>query len=187
AIMTTEQTQFLPNNLMNALDSSKATNWVAEHHTIIKPNNLENERQIFTPMLFFSCLLAFMIFFSFATTKVPIKILGILDGALFFITGLVGVVLLFMWFGTNHAMCKSNYNLAWALPTHLFMSFWIRSKKKWARYYFAATAISLILLLIGWYFLPQRLNSSFIPFVLLLIYRSSAMFYYYNPVDNDDE
>lgn len=187
AIMTTEQTQFLPDNLMYTLDSSKATQWVAEHHTILPPGNLEKKRQIFTPMLFFSCLLACVIFFSFVTGKLPIKLLGILDGILFFVTGLVGVVLLFMWFGTDHVMCKNNYNLLWAFPTHFIMSFWIRSRKKWARYYYAVTAISLMILLPIWYFLPQQLNVSFIPFVLLLIYRSSAMFYFYNPVDNDNE
>jgi len=77
-----------------------------------------------------------------------------------------------MWTGTDHAMCKYNYNLLWALPTHLVMSFFTRSNKRWVKKYFAVSAVLGVLLLVSWFFLPQELNNAFLPILLLLIYRS---------------
>jgi uncharacterized membrane-anchored protein len=71
-------------------------------------------------------------------------------------------------------MCRNNYNLSWALPTHAVMAFFIHSKKGWARKYFIVTAVINSLVLIAWFFLPQQMNPAFIPIVLLLIVRSIA-------------
>jgi hypothetical protein len=79
-----------------------------------------------------------------------------------------------MWFGTEHAMCSNNYNIIWALPTHIVAAFYIHGHKTWARKYFRYTAIINILLLLGWFIFPQGLNSAFLPVILLLIYRSLA-------------
>ena len=35
------------------------------------------------------------------------------------VTGLVGVLLTFLWFGTDHADTRFNLNVLWAFPLHL--------------------------------------------------------------------
>jgi hypothetical protein len=99
------------------------------------------------------------------------------DGFIFFITGLVGILILFMWFGTDHVMCRNNYNLLWALPTHAITAFYIHSKKRSIANYFKLTTIINSALLLAWFFLPQHMNTSLIPFIMLLIFRSAMAGY----------
>jgi hypothetical protein len=48
------------------------------------------------------------------------------------ITGVLGVLILLMWFGTDHQCCRDNLNILWALPTNLIAAF--MPKKGKARY-----------------------------------------------------
>jgi hypothetical protein len=82
-----------------------------------------------------------------------------------------------MWTGTNHAMCRYNFNLLWALPSHAVFAFLISSKQVWVRHYFGATALLGAFLLLGWFFLPQQMNPAFIPLVVLLMFRSAGIYY----------
>jgi uncharacterized membrane-anchored protein len=60
----------------------------------------------------------------------------------------------------------------WTWPTNIIAAFLLPSQKKWVRKYFGIQAAALILLLISWFFLPQQLNASLIPIILLVIFRS---------------
>lgn len=64
----------------------------------------------------------------------------IIGNLLLIITGLLGVLILFMWFATDHQTCSNNMNLLWALPTNLMFVF----KKQ--RYKYALIAIILLLI-----------------------------------------
>jgi hypothetical protein len=86
--------------------------------------------------------------------------------------GCAGVLLLFMWFGTEHALCANNYNLVWALPTHLVATFFIRKNAAWVKLYFRIVFALTVLLLLLWAFLPQHLNSALLPLVFLIALRS---------------
>jgi hypothetical protein len=103
------------------------------------------------------------------------KAAGIMDFLLFFILGLVGILLLFMWFGTDHALCANNYNLAWALPTHAAASFFVHKKRGWVQLYFKIVFWLLVLLLIVWGFLPQQMNAGFLPLVAAIAIRSRVL------------
>ncbi|WP_018630030.1 DUF4105 domain-containing protein [Niabella aurantiaca] len=43
--------------------------------------------------------------------------------AVLFLTGLLGLQLLFMWLFTNHQSCAYNWNILWAFPLNVFMAF----------------------------------------------------------------
>ncbi|CAN5873944.1 DUF4105 domain-containing protein [soil metagenome] len=173
AVMTTAQQQFLPDNLMLALDKSEPSIVITSTNLYqLSTNN--NKAGWFTPMLFFSSLLIFFLLLSLSKNKYLQMLLKGLDGFLFFATGLLGIVLIFMWVGTDHSMTKDNYNLWWALPFHIIMAFLINSNKTFVKKYFLFTAISLLLLLLAWAFLPQQLNIALIPFVLLLAFRAGV-------------
>jgi hypothetical protein len=170
AVMTTEQQQFLPDNLMNTFDSSD--NLVISSANLYPYQSKAATTSWLNPMIIFSLLLFFIILLDFSKNKIAAVFLKAFDYLLFFTTGLLGIVLLFMWFGTDHAMCKNNYNLLWALPTHFIAAFFIGSNKKIMKKYFLLTAVAMLLLLLSWYFLPQQLNISLLAIVLLLLYRS---------------
>ena len=173
AVMTTEQTQFLPDILMKALDSSNQQNHLVISSKQVYPFIANNNKQpFFTPLLIFSFLLISIVLLSLSANKKAIAFINSFDGLLFFITGALGFLFVFMWAFSDHSMVKNNYNLIWAWPIHLIFSFFVSSKKQWVKNYFICTAIGLMIVLLSWFFLPQQMNNALIPILLILIYRS---------------
>jgi hypothetical protein len=176
-IMTTAQSQFLPDNLMTTFDSCKSSSPLVLSKTDLYPLVKQKPAYfIFSPMLVFWILLLIIIVFSFNPAPFAKNFLLSFDGLLFFLTGFFGIIFIFMWTCTDHTLCKDNFNLLWAWPTHAILAFFVRSKKNIVKNYFALTAIFLTLLLLIWFFLPQQLNSALLPIILLLIYRSTARY-----------
>ena len=173
AVMTPAQQQFLPDNLMKAIDKSSNTTLVLASKNLYELSPKNEDAGWFTPMFFFCSLLLLFVLLSLSKNKNVQMLLKGLDGVLFFLTGLLGFILIFMWTSTDHSMTKDNYNLLWAWPTHLVISFFINNNKGFVKKYFLATAVGLALVLLAWAFLPQQMNNALIPFVLLLLYRSA--------------
>lgn len=171
AVMTAEQMQFLPNNLMKSLDSSRNKDVLAKQN-LYAISNEASQKPLLTPFTFFSILLIAIFLTGLSKAKFATVFLQGFDGLLFFVTGALGILLIFMWAATDHQMCKNNFNLLWALPTHAIAAFFVSSKKNWVKKYFRFTALVLMLVLISWMFLPQQMNNGLIPFIVLLIYRS---------------
>ena len=170
-VMSPENMQFLPDNLMKSLDSS-SNPMVASSHNLYSITNKNAKGTFFTPFLIFSLLAIFIVLLGYTKNKFAQAFLQGFDGLFFFITGLLGIIIMLMWFGTEHSMTKDNFNLTWAWPTHTIIAFFVNSKKSWAQKYFKFTAVALVAVLISWLFLPQQMNNGLIPIVLLLIYRS---------------
>ena len=103
---------------------------------------------------------------------------NVFDFILFFIVGLVGVLVIFLWFFTDHTNTLNNLNIIWALPTHIVMTFFLLSRQRnnFTRKYFLITAIISMLLVVTWVFLPQRLNPSLIPVVLAIAMRAFRVY-----------
>lgn len=75
--------------------------------------------------------------------------------SLFFITGLLGLLILFMWFGTDHQACNYNWNFLWLMPAGVAGAF---LNGKWIRWYalfaFGMTFIAFAVHLAGMQELP---------------------------------
>ena len=175
--MTAEQMQFLPDNLMKSLDSANHP-LILSHQDLYTINNESGKSSIFSPLVIFSVLLIVIALISLSKNKFAQRFLQGFDGLLFFCTGVLGIILIFMWFGTDHSMTKNNFNLLWAWPMHIVIAFFVNSNKSWVKKYFALTSVALVLVLLAWFFLRQHLNVSLIPFVLLMIYRSATKVFF---------
>ena len=173
AIMTTKETEFLPDNLMLTLDSSNQQKQLLISTTNLYPLKSDNNTQsFFTPLIVFSLLLLFIIALSLVNNKPAIIFLHGFDGLLFFLMGTLGILFAFIWIASDHLMLKSNLNLLWAWPTHIIISFFVNNKSSWVKKYFAVTATGLIIVLLSWFFLPQQMNNTLLPIVLILLYRT---------------
>ena len=175
AVMTPREVMFLPDYLLMKFDSATINNHelVAEKkpvYEMVLPDNTKNNLN--HPAFIFTCLFALTAFFSFFKNPAIQTILASLDGLLFFITGLLGFLLVFMWFGTDHIMTKNNYNLLWAWPTNAIAAVYINSGKRWVKVYYLVYAIFGILLIGSWFFLPQLMNPALLPIIGILIFRS---------------
>jgi len=175
AVMTTEQMQFLPDNLMKSLDSGNV-NWplVSQVSDILKMSDTytTGNKNSLSPTIIFTILLGFIIALGFVKNNFIQNTLHGFYGLFFFLTGLLGCILIFMWLGTDHAMCKNNFNLLWAWPTHVVAALFINTKKRWVKKYCLFTIIGLSILMLVWFFLPQQMSNGLIPLVFLQIYIS---------------
>ncbi len=99
------------------------------------------------------------------------KLFQFSDRFLFFVTGLLGVFVVFLWFFTDHTATKWNFNLLWANPINLIFAFvsskkWSGWKLQWMKIYF----FILLSTLLFWFVLPQRLNMAVIPIIFALMF-----------------
>lgn len=174
AVMTIPQQQFLPENLMKALDSTSNTSIVSSSNNLYALSETNFEKTFFTPMvLFISPLMVFVILSLFKNT-ITQKVLHVLDVLLFFAVGLLGLLLVFMWVGTDHIMTKNNYNLLWAWPLHIVYAFFMHKNHKRVKALSMLITIFLVLLLCSWFFLEQLMNNALLPLIILMIWRSAA-------------
>lgn len=178
AVMTIAQSQFLPDNLMKSFEIINSDHPLLLSTTDLYPvNRQDNKGFLITPMLAFSFLFAIILLVSLSKAKPAITFLQGFDGILFFLTGAMGILIVLMWWATDHSMTKDNYNLLWAWPTHLIAAFFVNSRKEWARKYFGFTTAALLIVLLSWFFLPQQLNNALLPFVMLIAFRSATKFF----------
>ena len=169
-----KEAMFLPDYLLKGFDSASVNGQPLVHppQTILEMPSTLKDRSWFTPALVFSLLFLLIVAMSLVPSEWVQKTVTIFDFLFFFTLGLAGLLLLFMWFGTDHKVCQNNYNLLWALPTNIVLAFFVHSKKRWVKNYFQIVLWLTIVLALAWFFLPQQMNTALLPIVLLIIYRS---------------
>jgi len=179
--LTNNETMFLPDYLLKGFDSSTVgeKKLVLEKHEILKPTLPKPKNTLLSPFVVFTIL--FLLTAALSFFRNADKFLAAFDFILFFLSGALGVFILFMWFGTDHPECKNNFNLAWAFPFHFIIVFFLFRKRGpvvigWLKYYFFINSIILLVLLIVWKWLPQQMNNALIPLVCLLLVRSYAQY-----------
>lgn len=175
AIMQPREVMFLPDYLMKTFDNSTIANrpLVSKSSSLYDIELSANGKDNLThPFFIFLCLFILIAMLSFSKNAVVQKLLHSFDGFLFFITGMLGLLILFMWIGTDHVMCNNNYNLLWAWPTHAIAAFYIHSEKAWAKKYFLVYALFSLILVVFWFALPQQMNVALLPIIGIAILRS---------------
>jgi hypothetical protein len=183
-IATPSQYMFLPDQLMNAignatvLSDSGKTAFVTKNTVLYKANPPKNEGSFITPAMVFAALLLIGGAATFLNWKKrPQKF--VYDGILFLILGLFGLLLVFLWFGTDHHVTVHNWNLVWAFPTHIFAAIVLFKKKRsvFTGYYFLLNGIVVLIFTACISILPQEINTSIVPLLLLIILRSFTLYY----------
>lgn len=174
-----EQTMFLPDYLFKGFDSASIGNkpLVVERRPVYTaPSATTSSKSFFTPFIAFTAILILFIALTLLRRQWSKKVLGFFDFLLFFCAGLLGILLVFMWTGTDHMLCRNNYNLLWALPFHAVAAFFLNRKTKKTNQYWALCVLAYALLLALWVVLPQDLNKDLLPLIVLLGWRSWRQF-----------
>jgi hypothetical protein len=98
----------------------------------------------------------------------------LLDYLLFAYNGLIGIVLLLLWFATDHTSTADNWNVFWAWPTSVLILPFLRNPEKRIalKWYFLVFAGIMALVLAAWPWIPQDLHEANIPLILALAVRS---------------
>jgi len=83
----------------------------------------ENRALIFlTPLFWLGILLVLVCYITYTDYK-NFRRNKWLDFFLFSVTGLAGVLIVFLWFGTDHLATKGNFNSLWAFAPNIFIAF----------------------------------------------------------------
>jgi hypothetical protein len=143
-VMTNEEIMFLPDYLRDGVGGATVnTKRISTDPVVIISGEklpIPGVDQPFFVMLLF-CLLT-----AIGLMVERYVVLGkIMSFIALFISGLLGCIILVMWFWTDHKACSDNYNLLWALPTNLFLAF--APKRKKGKY--ALIAILLLIVSLG--------------------------------------
>lgn len=103
-----------------------------------------------------------------------LRVLGkVMTSLLLLVTGLLGILILVMWFGTDHQGCQDNYNLLWALPTNIILAISQRRRGRYALIAIVLLLLSLVLHITGVQQLPLLELG---PLLLALLYIYGAIY-----------
>lgn len=148
---------------------------VTETVIVYESREEESQKTPFTPLAVFSTLFAILTVLSFRDIRRR-KASSWADIGLFSVLGVLGVALLLLWLATDHHSTAKNFNLIWALPTHVIAALALIKKPGWLTWYFLVTAIISIGLLVTWSILPQKLHFAFIPLVMAIGLRAYTQY-----------
>lgn len=84
------------------------------------------------------------------------------------IFALLGLLVLSLGIYSNHEAVSTNLNVLWTLPALFVLIF--GHSKKYAKYFNSAYLIILLLHLINWFWLPQQLSLTFLPWMFLMTF-----------------
>ena len=177
-LVSNENLMFLPLNVEEIFDKSlvenngSIKNLVKSKNTLIE--SFENKNKLNNIGFYSWILLAITL--SLIVFKLD-KALRVWSSLNLFIIGLLGIVLVFMWIGTDHNATKMNFNLLWASPFHFILIFCL-IKKSWNNFTYWYLILSLILIfttILFWFTLTQEFNSFVKPIILELV----IIYYYY--------
>jgi len=107
------------------------------------------------------------------------KLMKGLDVALFGSVGILGLVVAFLWFFTDHSATAWNWNILWAFPGHLVLVWGLvaRPNATWISTYLLFAMGATIITLLLWMFGLQSFSPALIPILLLILLRSNFLFY----------
>ncbi len=171
--VSNDEAMFMPEFFMKGLAEAKKQNSpLANNATVLLQSDIPQNASVkFIPLIILTIISVIIFFISklkFAWAK---TVISFVDSLLLYITGLIGILILFMWFATDHTVCENNFNLAWALPFNLPVAFALIKKPAWLSNYFFIAAVITALLLAAWFWLPQQMNIALLPVVILLLSR----------------
>lgn len=185
---------FLPDYLKSAFDSAKIyrnNHWeslVLRKSILYQAPEVQTSGSVFSPALFFWALFLLSAYLTYRNIKKG-KESFLADSVLLVLLSLLGFLLVFLWFFTDHNVTIHNWNLWWATPLHLPVAFLLirRSAPLVLRWYFLVYAVVCFSLIAFWKVLPEEFNVAIFPLLLLLGMRSLYISNYFKTNNDESE
>lgn len=132
----------------------------------------EKENFFISPVFILSLLSIYILYITYNDRKKNTRSKW-LDGILFSVTGIIGVLLLLLWFATDHAATAQNYNLLWACPISVIALFQVfkNTPKRWFIGYLKLLIILFCLMVMHWFIGVQVFAFGLIPILIALFVR----------------
>ena len=173
--INTRETFFLPENLMNYLDLYEGD--IIKRNIIYSPESEISYRENLPSPLLINLILSLIIviitIFNFKSNKWNKS----LDTLIFLISGSIGILIIYLWFFSNHFAGAQNFNFLWAFPLNFALIFVIYKNKipNWSIGYIKLLIILIILLFLHWTTEVQKYNLTLLPIFVALLIRYSFL------------
>ncbi len=177
-IATAKQHMYLPSFVYSGFKNATITvhgasqKLVKTDRYLLKFNTLQITSSLLSPLLIFIAILCIGLFVTYRDVQRKRRSKWF-DFALFFSTGLIGILIVFLWFFTNHSTTPNNYNFLWAFAPNCYVAFCLLKErpKKWIRTYLIGVLLLVCVIPVIWLFNIQALPLAVIPFIFLLAIR----------------
>ena len=175
----TRETFFLPENLMNYLDLYEGD--IIKKNIIYKPESaISYQENIPSPLiinLIISLIIVAVTIFNFKRSKWNKS----LDTLIFLISGSIGILIIYLWFFSNHFAGAQNFNFLWAFPLNFALIFAIHKNKipNWSIGFIKLLIIMIILLFLHWSTGVQKYNLTLLPIFVALLIRYSFLVHHF--------
>ena len=172
-VATPKEHMYLPNYTMKQLKTSKKGEelLVSNEESLYEAIPQEKSTPFLIAPLFWLLILMLVVVIVTYKDYKKNKRSRWLDFTLFFITGLAGLLLLFLWFLTDHSQTVSNFNVLWVFPLNIIMAFVLVKRKtppQWIRKYLWILLVFILCIPIIWV-LKIQVFSPLIIFILVAL------------------
>lgn len=175
-----EELMFLPLELMDTygetaiMQDGMETPLVTDTRLIHDaPFDFKPETAGFTPNSLFVTLFIVTVALMLLLAKTDIRMRWF-DVVFFMIMGLLGILLAFMWFVSEHTVTKWNLNILWAFPPHAVFAIVlaVNPKSRLLKPYYVFTAVLCAVMIAGWPIWPQQYHFAVFFIILTTLVRS---------------
>ena len=131
-----------------------------------------NTNSLFSPLHIIGLLALFILYITYKDVKRKTRS-NWLDVFIFATTGCIGIVLLLLWFATDHTATGYNYNLLWAFPLNsiVIRQLFKPEIKNWFKSYLKFLVIMLCLMSLHWIIGVQVFAIALFPLLIALLIR----------------
>ena len=175
------QTFFLPSMFGNFLDRIESSNpEIIESKFILESQDTSEESalNLTKPMfvLFLISTIIVLITFRDFRNNRQTKVLDVL---LISITSIIGLLISYLWFFSDHSAASQNYNILWASPLNilLLIDLFANKKRKWILGYLKFIFLMLLLMISHWILSVQTFNITLFSFIFALLIRYLFLIY----------
>lgn len=157
-------------------------NLVKNSSTIYEKKEISSSLNfLFSPLMIMGLIALGILFLTYKDYKNNTRSKW-LDLMLFVITGIIGIIVLFLWFATDHSATAQNYNLLWAFPLNIFVIGQLLKPKvkNWFKSYLKFLIIMLCLLTLHWVIGVQVFAIGLIPLLIALFVRYVYLVKFFN-------
>lgn len=180
---TAEEHMFLPAYIQAFFSQATIGNrkLVKSEETIYQekpnPSNLD---VLWSPLIMFSIISVIMLGITYSDFKKQTRN-KILDATILIITTLLGILILLLWFATDHQATAQNYNLLWAFPLNVVLAWHINktNPRPWVLKFLKFLVIMLFLMSFHWIIGIQVFAPALIPLLVALFVRYSYLIIYF--------
>jgi len=177
--------KFLPDYIFEAFTNatiqknSSIEPLVNEEMTILEEIPIEKPTEFLSPLnviLVISLLIIFITYKNHQKSKRNKTI----DFTIYFFTGIIGIVVLLLWFASSHTATYKNYNFLWAFAPNIVVAFFMLKSnlQKWISIYNGMLLMLLFCMILLWALKIQIFNMAIIPLIIALAIRFIYLIYF---------